>query len=357
MNTVVSFIVVLGLLIFVHELGHFLFAKLFHVRVLKFSLGFGPKLISKKIGDTEYLISAFPLGGYVKMFGENPDEQQVEEGEKDVAFGHKPVWQRFFIVLAGPVFNLAFPIVLFFVIFLAMGVPQTVDNTRIGQVNADTPAQKAGLLPGDTIIEIDGIPTTGWMDVLENVKASGGEQMNIVIERDREKMTIIIRPEVNDVKNIFGEVVDRRYMIGIVKDQTLVHTPVSLGKTFVYACNQTWSFIYLTGLGFIKIIQRVIPATEIGGPILIAQMAGEQLKAGWLNLFYFMGLLSVNLGILNLLPIPVLDGGHLVFLTVESLRRKPLTERAQIIAQQLGFAVLGTLMVFVFYNDIARLLR
>ncbi len=357
MNTVVSFIVVLGLLIFVHELGHFLFAKLFKVRVLKFSLGFGPKLISRKIGETEYLVSAFPLGGYVKMFGENPDEQDVDQSEKRVAFAHKAVWQRFLIVLAGPVFNLVFPILLFFLIFLAMGVPKTADNTRIGMVNEGTPAQAAGLLPGDTIVEISGKPTTKWLDVLEGVKGSDGNDITFVILRKQEKMTLTIKPEVSDVKNVFGEVVDRRFMIGIVKDQTITHAPVGLVESFVFACKQTWSFIYLTGLGFVKIIQRVIPATEIGGPILIAQMAGEQLRAGWVNLFYFMGLLSVNLGILNLLPIPVLDGGHLVFLTLESLRRKPLNERAQIIAQQLGFAVLGTLMVFVFYNDIARLLK
>ena len=123
------------------------------------------------------------------------------------------------------------------------------------------------------------------------------------------------------------------------------------------ALSQTWMYIYLTVMGFIKIIQQVVPASEIGGPILIAQIAGEQMKAGWLNLIYFMGLLSVNLGILNLLPIPVLDGGHLVFLTIEGLRRKPLAERAQIIAQQVGIGLLGTLMVFVFYNDIVRLFR
>lgn len=357
MNTIVSFVIVLGLLIFVHELGHFLFAKLFKVRVLKFSLGFGPKMVGKTIGDTEYLISAFPLGGYVKMFGENPDEQQVDKGDQAVSFAHKPVWQRFFIVLAGPIFNLIFPVILFFLIFLTMGVPEAVDNTRIGMVNDNSPAKEAGLVAGDTILEINGHATLKWIDVLNGVKTSNGEEITLVLLRGEEKINTVVVPAIDDVKNIFGEVVDQRYMIGIVKAEMLIHNAVGPADAFVYALNQTWNFIYLTGLGFVKIVQRVIPASELGGPILIAQIAGEQMKAGWVNLLYFMGLLSVNLGILNLLPIPVLDGGHLVFLTFESLRRKPLTERAQIIAQQVGFAFLGTLMIFVFYNDIVRLLK
>ena len=141
MNTLFSFIVVLGLLIFVHELGHFLFAKLFGVRVLKFSLGFGPKIVGRTFGETEYVISAFPLGGFVKMFGENPDEQQVDSAEKKVSFAHKPVWQRFLIVLAGPLFNLLFSVWLFFMVFLFVGIPTPVDTTRIGKVSEGSPAE------------------------------------------------------------------------------------------------------------------------------------------------------------------------------------------------------------------------
>ena len=357
MNTAASFILVLGLLIFVHELGHFLLAKFFGVRVLKFSLGFGPKIFGRTYGETEYLISVFPLGGYVKMFGENPDEQQIDESEQNVSFAHKPVYQRFFIVLAGPVFNLLFPVLLFFLIFWSMGVPEAVDNTRIGKIVEDSPAQVAGVLKGDTILAINGQATRQWMDVLTGVKASNGEELTLALLRGKKEISIKVKPDISDVKSIFGEVVDQRYMIGIVKDETLTHRPVGPISAFVYSLNQTWTFVYLTGMGFVKIIQRVVPASEIGGPILIAQMAGEQMKAGWVNLLYFMGLLSVNLGILNLLPIPVLDGGHLVFLTVERLRRKPMTERVQIIAQQVGIAFLGSLMIFVFYNDIARLLN
>jgi regulator of sigma E protease len=355
MNTAFSFILVLGLLIFVHEFGHFIFAKLFGVRVLKFSLGFGPKLVGKKIGETEYVISAFPLGGFVKMFGENPDEQQVEEAERRRSFAHKPVWQRFGIVLAGPLFNLGFSVVLFFFIFWIFGLPTPVDTTRIGKVTADSPAAEAGLQVDDEIMQINGKATLQWLDVLEAVKASGGESLNIQVKRKDGVHEVTVTPAISPVKNVFGEEVEQRYMIGIVKADEMTYEKVGIGESFINGCLQTWMYISLTVMGFVKIIQQVVPASEIGGPILIAQIAGEQMRAGWMNLFYFMGLLSVNLGILNLLPVPVLDGGHLVFLTLEGIRRKPLGERAQLVAQQVGIGLLGTLMIFVFYNDIVRI--
>lgn len=357
MNTLFSFILVLGLLIFVHELGHFIFAKLFGVRVLKFSLGFGPKVIGKVWGDTEYVISALPLGGYVKMFGENPDEQDVPDRDKQVAFAHKTVLQRFLIILAGPFFNLAFPVFLFFFLFLAVGVPEQVETTRVGMVTEDSPAWLAGVKAGDEILGINGQPTEKWIDVLNGVKESGGKEISIKLERDGRPLKVKIQPTLDDAKNVFGEVVEERYMIGIVKDNEITYNRVGIFQALQDALTQTWMFVYLTGMGFVKIIQQVIPASELGGPILIAQLAGEQMREGWINLTYFIGILSVNLGILNLLPIPVLDGGHLVFLTVEAIRRKPMEEKAQIIAQQIGLAFLGTLMIFVFYNDIVRLFR
>ncbi|GAB6193462.1 RIP metalloprotease RseP [Desulfocastanea catecholica] len=357
MNTLFSFILVLGLLIFVHELGHFLFAKLFGVRVLKFSLGFGPKLVGKVFGETEYVISAFPLGGFVKMFGENPDEQQISEEDRKGSFAHKPVWQRFMVVLAGPLFNILFAIVLFFMVFSFVGIPTSVDTTRIGKVNENSPAAVAGLQAGDVIVRIDDTATISWIDVLEAVKNSAGEPIRVDVERQGERLSLKIVPAIDAVKNVFGEEVEKRYMIGIMKADELSYEKSTLLGAMQSACQQTWMYVTLTVMGFVKIIQQVVPASEIGGPILIAQIAGEQMKAGWLNLIYFMSLLSVNLGILNLLPIPVLDGGHLVFLTIEGVRRKPMNERAQIIAQQVGIGLLATLMIFVFYNDIVRLFR
>ena len=356
MNTVFSFILVLGLLIFVHELGHFLVAKLFGVRVLKFSLGFGPRLCGKVVGETEYVISAFPLGGYVKMFGENPDEQDVDPAERAVSFAHKSVGRRFGIVFAGPAFNFLFTFVLFFFLFMITGVPESVDTTKVGRVNADSPAAMGGMQDNDVILEIDGRLMEGWLDVLEGVKDSGGKTLSIVVLRDGQELTLEVEPRIDTVKNIYGEEVEQRYMIGVMRHDELRYTRGGAIDALQNAALQTWGFVMLTVTGFIKIVQQVIPASELGGPILIAQIAGEQMKAGWVNLIYFMGLLSVNLGVLNLLPIPVLDGGHLMFLTIEAVRRKPMDERAQIIAQQVGIALLGTLMVFVFYNDIVRLL-
>ena len=356
MNTLVSFIVVLGILIFVHELGHFLFAKLFGVRVLKFSLGFGPKVFSRVYGETEYLISAFPLGGYVKMFGENPDEQGDAGSDAERSFAHKPVWNRFFIVFAGPLFNLLFSVVIFFFIFLLMGVPEDLDTTAIGAVSEGSPAELAGFKVEDVILAIDGTPVRGWRDVLTIVKDSQGKELTFSLQRNGEEVTVKVTPAIDSVKNIFREEVDQRYMVGIVKKEIIEYQRVGPIRALKDGLWQTWMFIYLTFMGVVKIIQNVVPASELGGPIMIAQLAGEQARAGLYNLAYFMGLLSVNLGILNLLPIPVLDGGHLVFLTIEGIRRKPLNERAQIIAQQLGIALLGTLMIFVFYNDIVRII-
>ncbi|MFC1524614.1 RIP metalloprotease RseP [Thermodesulfobacteriota bacterium] len=354
MNSLLSFIIVLGLLIFVHELGHFLWAKIFGVRVLKFSLGFGPKLIGKTYGETEYLISAFPLGGFVKMLGENPTEDVTPE-DHGRSFARKPVWQRFIIVAGGPVFNLLFAVFLFFLIFFIAGIPKPVDNTVIGAVSPDSPAQTAGLQAGDTILSINGERTELWEQISTLIKNSNGDPVTLSIRRGEEVIEIIGNPEVQETKSIFGEVVGERLMLGISRSDEVNYERVSLFAALKAGFTQTWGFIYLTYMAVIKIIQNVVPASEIGGPIFIAQVAGQQLEAGWINLFYFMGLLTVNLGILNLLPIPILDGGHLVFFTLEAIRRKPLSQRAQEVFQQIGLVLLGTLMLFVFYNDIARL--
>ncbi|MFO7607344.1 MAG: RIP metalloprotease RseP [Desulfurivibrionaceae bacterium] len=355
MNSILSFIIVLGLLIIVHEFGHFILAKMFNVRVLKFSIGFGPKIFSRCYGETEYLISALPLGGYVKMFGEQRDEE-IPAGEKNRSFAAKPVWQRFCIVAAGPVSNLLFAVFLFFMIFAFAGMPTPVDNTVIGAVSADSPAEAAGLEAGDRIISIDGKQTDEWMDVANRISNSEGEPVELVIERQGERQKITAQPEFTPSRNIFGEEIEKRYMLGISRSQEVTYENASLWEAIKGGFIQTWSLIYLTIMGIIKMIQAVIPASELGGPIMIAQLAGQQMEAGWINLVYFMALISVNLGILNLLPIPILDGGHLMFFSYEALLRRPMSQRAMEIWQQIGLVILVSLMVFVFYNDIVRLL-
>ena len=354
MESAISFIIVLGILIFVHEFGHFLFAKLFRVKVLKFSLGFGPKLIGRQLGDTEYMISAFPLGGYVKMVGENPSEE-VEEEDAARSFSLKPVWQRFIIVAGGPVFNLLFAVFLFFAIFAVAGLPVPVPGTTIGAVTPGSPAEKAGIQSGDTILAINGENTSEWEDVSNLIRHSDGKPVTLLIERNGETIKLTGTPKISEVKNIFGEVTGKRYLLGIARSDEVTYEKVSVHEALLAGFGQTWSFIYLTIMGIVKMIQKVIPASELGGPILIAQMAGKQLESGLMNFFYFMGLVSVNLGILNLFPIPILDGGHLVFFSVEALRRKPLEQKTQEMLQQIGLFILASLMIFVFYNDIVRL--
>jgi len=356
MNSLLSFILVLGILIFVHEFGHFLIAKLCGVRVLKFSLGFGNKVIGRKWGETEYLISAFPLGGYVKMFGEQQGEE-IPETERVRSFSHKPVWQRFGIVFGGPLFNLLFAVLLFFAIFSLVGLPEPVDTTLIGHVSPGSAAQKAGIRDGDVILSIDGQKTTSWIQVSELIKNSRGEEVELVVDRDGSGITIKATPVMEKVKNIFGEDVGERYLLGITRSEEVRYQKAGLVESVKAAFIQTWNLIYLTIMGIIKILQRVIPASELGGPIRIAEIAGQQLEAGWMNLLYFMGLLSVNLGVLNLLPVPVLDGGHLVFLTIEGVRGKPLSDRVMEVSQKVGIGLLGTLMLFVFYNDIFRIVQ
>ena len=356
MVTLLSFIVVLGVLIFVHELGHFLFAKAFGVRVLKFSLGFGNKVVSKQWGETEYLISAFPLGGYVKMYGEDPGEE-VSAEDRQRSFSHKASWQRFLIVFAGPLFNLIFAVLLFFGMFLFAGLPEPVDSSTIGSVAEGSIAERAGLEKGDTILSINGENTSSWLQVSGLIKDSGGKNLAMEVQRGDKRLHIEAVPEMLPVRNIFGEEVAQKYRIGIGPSNELTYVKASLGEYAQAAVVQTWNLSYLTVVGIVKMIQRVIPASELGGPIRIAEIAGQQLEAGWMNFLYFMGLLSINLGILNLLPVPVLDGGHLAFLSLEMLRRRPLSERSMEISQKIGIALLGTLMIFVFYNDIVRLVE
>ena len=292
MNTLISFAIVLGLLIFVHEFGHFIWAKFFGVKVLKFSLGFGPKLISKQYGETEYLISAFPLGGYVKMFGENPGElaeERLSPGELKRSFATRPVWQRFLIVAGGPVFNLIFAMLLFFIIVLVAGLPQPVDTTTIGGIGQDTPAAEAGLQEGDTILAIDGNETRHWEDVSLHIKESEGREVVLTLQREDQTLDVAVTPRMETTRNIFGEEVGQRYLIGIARSEEVIYEKVGFIKSLQAGISQTWSWMYLTVMGLVKIIQKVVPASELGGPILIAKIAGERMEAGWINFLILHG--------------------------------------------------------------------
>ncbi len=353
MYSTVSAIIVLGILIFVHELGHFLVAKFCGVRVLVFSLGFGPRLFGFRKGETEYLLSAIPLGGYVKMLGEGKGEDGVEltDEEKPFSYEYKSPWQRLAIIIAGPGANILFAALVFSVVYL-FGVPSL--SSVIGEVNHEMPAFSAGFQSGDKIVKIDDQTIADWEQLSAAVRASRGHELLIAYERGNELLETRVVPKRMESKNMFGENVVT-YVIGITASGETVVKHYRPGQALIQGLSETWKISYLTVLGFKKMIERVIPAKDLGGPIMIAQMAGQHAKAGILSLLYFMGIISVNLGILNLFPIPVLDGGHLVFITMEIILGRPVSMRKMEIAQQVGLFLLISLMIFVFYNDLSRI--
>lgn len=374
--TVIYAIIVLGILIFVHEFGHFIVAKLFHVRVEKFSLGFGPKLFGRQIGETEYLISAFPLGGYVKMFGEGGaiegetvqgaedtekayDEESGEaldavpeltEAEKARSFAHKPPLARIAIVMAGPVFNLVFAWMIF-ILLCILGVPTV--TARIGEVLKDKPAARAGVLKDDVVTAINGKNITQWDDIAAMIAAGKGQPINVNLKRNGQELQFTITPEARVSKNLFGESVSG-YAIGIAAAGEIVTEKSNPFQAVVKGSAQTWKVIDLTVMSLVKMIQRVVPMDSVGGPIMIAKMAGETAQMGISAFLAFMALLSINLGILNLLPVPVLDGGHLFFFFCELVTGRPVSQKVREYAQQVGLFLLLSLMVLAFYNDIIR---
>jgi regulator of sigma E protease len=351
---VIPFIIVLGVLIFFHELGHFLVAKHFGVKVLKFSLGFGYKLLGKKIGETEYLISTIPLGGYVKLLGENEDESEpVSPEEEERAFHNQPVLIRMAIVAAGPIFNIVLALLLFCGVYMFSGLD--VMTTEVGQVRSDSPADKAGILKGDIIVSVQGSTTESWSAIKNLVQSNAGEPMVIVVQRGDELLSLAVTPEAAVEKNIFGEEV-KSALIGIVAAGKYKKIALGPWQGVKEGFRKTWEIIELTFLTIVKLFQRVIPFKTLGGPIMIGQLTGQIAKEGFFYLIPFMAVISINLGILNLLPVPILDGGLIIFLLIELILGKPISIKKRDIAQRVGLFLLIFLMAAVFYNDISRLI-
>ncbi|MGM0427080.1 MAG: RIP metalloprotease RseP [Thermodesulfobacteriota bacterium] len=353
---ILPFAVVLGVLIFFHELGHFLTAKYFGVKVLKFSLGFGPKLAGKKMGETEYLISAIPLGGYVKMLGESEEDEAepLSPEEEEKSFSNKSVGKRIAIVGAGPLFNLALALVIFCASYVVSGIH--VMTPEIGQVREDSPAAVAGLQKGDIIAAINGKPIETWEDIKSHVKENEGEALLIEAKRGDGHISVSVIPEMSVVKNLFGEETQSP-LIGIVAAGHFKQVSLSPLKAIQEGFKKTWEIIKLTCLTIVKLFQQVVPIKTLGGPILIGQMSGQLAQENWTYLIPFTAVISINLGILNLLPVPILDGGVIIFLFLELITGKPLTLRKREIAQKVGLFLLLMLMAVVIYNDITRLLE
>ena len=425
--TIIYFIIALGILIFVHELGHFLAARAFRIKVETFSIGFGPKLFKFRCCDTEFAVSLVPLGGYVKMAGEDPDKPPQHPWE----FYAKPPWQRIVVALAGPLMNLLLAVV-FFTATYAIGryvpayqveearvgivlekslplkpgdVIEAVNGKRVknwrelneivalnpneklklaverdhkllnvtvkiredskngvgvlpvvpaikpivGKVLKGTPAQKAGLKAGDVILKVNGKEINSWSELIKVVGSSGGKPLKFTILRDKKELEITVVPHFNEKL--------KRYTVGIVPKLNAVFVKYPLPEAFKKGIeefkNQTalfFTFLYklITGQASIK---------SLGGPILIAQVAGKAAEAGLSNFIYFMGFISLQLGYFNLLPLPVLDGGLILMFLLEILLRRPLSPQFRERFQQAGLALLALLMVVVFYNDIMRLFK
>jgi regulator of sigma E protease len=346
--SIVAAIIGLGVLIVFHEFGHFIVAKLCGVGVLTFSVGFGPKLLVKKKGETEYALSAFPLGGYVKMVGEDPDEE-VLQTDVQRSFAHKPLLQRIAIVAAGPGFNLLLAVLLLMVVFLFYGVP--VVSTQIGGVEKGSPAELAGVQRGDRIMGVNGRTVDTWETLSSAIKKSEGNPLSLRVLRESKEVDLTVEPRKKEARNIFGERRDE-WMIGIGSQVTIEKG--NPGLSIIKAFTQTYEYAKLTLVALFKMITGEVSPRNLGGPILIAQMAGQQAQEGFASFLAFVAVLSINLGVLNLLPVPVLDGGHLLFFLVEAVIGRPVSVRYREVAQQVGVFLLLLLMVYAFYNDIAR---
>ncbi len=349
MNIVVA-ILALVVLITLHELGHFMAARALGVGVLRFSIGFGPVIWSRQRGRTEYCLSVVPLGAYVRMVGED-DASMIDASGVSDAFNTKPRWARAIIVAGGPVANLITAWALYAIVF-TLGVP--VLTSTVGEVKADFPAAAAGILTGDRIVSVDGRPTGEWDELSEAVRASAGRSLKLEIERGGKSRQIELTPKDAEGSTIFGEKI-ASWVIGVGPSGAILTESLGPLEAIREGFWRTIEVIELTVMSLVKLVQGVVPASSLGGPIMIVNLAGDQAQAGIGALLAFMAVLSVNLGVLNLFPIPVLDGGQLVFLAIESITRRPLGVRVRDLAMQVGVVLLVSLMGFALFNDIHRL--
>jgi len=424
MEAVIRLIIGLGILVFIHELGHFILAKIVGIRVERFSLGFPPRIIGKKIGDTDYCISGIPLGGYVKMAGmidESLDKDSIK-GEP-WEFMSKPIYQRFLVILAGPAMNILLAILLFGTIAYIVGLKEpmgvsvgeiesskiavettlqpgdniisindqpvkkwsdvellarkmdniTVTYERDGQTSSTTflstyidsvertlppvvgslqpdfPGIKAGLQIGDRIIAIDGRPIRTWTELTEVIHASAEKQLTIEWVRDGQSMSAEMTPRKEMLQN------KEIGLIGI--SYPILEKKINFFQSMIHGVNYSWHITRLIGYSLNMIITGKQSFKEaFAGPIMIAKLAKDSAREGESNFIAFIAFLSLNLGLLNLLPIPVLDGGHIIFLAIEAVIRRPISPKAKLVIQQIGMALIIALMLFVIINDIRRIL-
>ncbi len=353
----VAFLFILTVIVFVHELGHYTVARLNGVRVEVFSIGFGPEIFGWTARDgTRWKVSLFPLGGYVKMFGESAsgaegdDERPLSAEERAVSFHHKRVGQRAAIVAAGPLANFLLAIVVLAVLFATAGQPFT--PAVIGEVQPGSAAEKSGLSPGDRIVAINGSSIERFEDVQRIVQMNPGRTLSIAVERDGRTLALSAVPETSELVDRFGN----RTSVGLLG---ISRTGVSYAQrgpvdSVVRATSETWRLSLFTLQAVGQIITGKRSTEDLGGPVRIAQMSGQAAELGLVSVFWFLALLSINLGLINLFPVPMLDGGHLVFQGVEALRGRPVSDRVMEYGFRIGLGLVIALFVFVTIQDLLR---
>lgn len=361
---IIPFLFVLTIVVFFHELGHFLVARLYRIKVLVFSLGFGPELLgyNDRTG-TRWKLSAVPLGGYVKFFGDEnaasvPDQDalsQLTDEERRHAFPTQPVAARAAVVVAGPLANFILAIVIFAGIFMFYGKQST--SARVDSVQPGSAAETAGFAPGDLVLSIDGRRVDSFADMQRIVGTSAGQTLQVEVDRGGRVVSLSAIPALKEIKDNFGNV-HRIGVLGITR--SMAPGDVRFEKSgpitaLRQGVEETWFVIDRTLAYIGGVIVGREATDQLGGPIRIAQVSGQVASAGFVALMHLAAVLSVSIGLLNLFPVPLLDGGHLLFYGIEAVRGKPLSERAQEVGFRIGFAIVVMLMIFATFNDILHL--
>ena len=343
-------LLILSFLIFFHELGHFLAARFFGVQVDVFSIGFGKKLITKQIGKTQWTLSMIPLGGYVKMKGQDDADPSFVSYDED-SYNIKKPWQRIIILLAGPFANFLLAFLLYLSISF-IGVPKLL--ATVGDINITQPAYKAGIQVGDKIVQINGDKILYWEEMGESIQKSSLD-LQVTILRQNEYLDLTISPKLQKVKNRFNETIERK-IIGIKPDMNstaIIHYSINEGLNYAYTQTQNASMLIVKGLQ--RLLSGLVPADQLGGVVSIVDVTAKASSVGITALLFFTALISVNLGVLNLLPIPALDGGHIVFNLYEMITKRKPNEEIMYKLTLIGWAILLSVMLLGLYNDINRL--
>jgi regulator of sigma E protease len=360
-TTIIPFLFVLTIVVFVHEMGHYLVGRWCGIGVREFSVGFGPELFGfNDRRGTRWKLSAIPLGGYVKFVGDmsvtsDPTSQEAQglsEEERRVAFHLQPVWKRAATVFAGPAFNFLLTIAVFAVMFSIYG--RTVTEPMVAEVRPDTPAAEAGFLPGDRFVSVDGRRVTTFADVQRLVSGRAGDSIAFVMARGEGEVTLIATPELVEQTDALGNTI-RLGIIGVVNNQEVGqprHIVYGPGESVAEAVKETGYIIARTGQFLKRFAAGREDRCQLGGPVRIADMAGKAASLGFEWVVQLIAILSVGIGILNLLPIPPLDGGHLAFYGVEAVMRRPVSERLMEMFYRVGMVAVLGFMAFVFWNDL-----